>query len=72
MKRTVAKTMTTIDAAELIRNQIGEHIQEKVEKIQEQKAVARGHLRRMMDVLFCSEPENRYDLSPAMRAKLYL
>ena len=68
MKRTAARTMTTIDAAELIRNQI----EEKVEKIQEKRASVRSRLARGIRFLFNAETENPYNLTPAMNARLYL
>jgi hypothetical protein len=56
----------------MVRNRIEEHIQEKVEKIQEKKAAAKGRLRRLIRFLFSCEAVNPYDLSPEMQARLFL
>ncbi len=72
MANTAVRAFTTIDATEMVRNRIEEHIQEKVEKIQEKKVAARGRLRRAISFLFSCESVNPYDLSPEMQARLYL
>ena len=72
MANTAVRAFTTIDVTEMVRNRIEEHIQEKVEKIQEKKVAARGRLRRAISFLFSCESVNPYDLSPEMQARLYL
>ena len=72
MTNTVVRSFSTVETAEIVRNQIEEHIQEKVEKIHEKKAAARGRLRRAIDFLFSCNSDNPYQLSPSMKAKLYL
>ena len=46
MTNTAVKTFTAIETTEMFRNQIEEHIQERVEKIQETRTVVRGRIRR--------------------------
>ena len=72
MANTAVRTVTTIDATEMVRNHIEEHIQEKVGKIQEKKAAARGRLRRAISFLFECDSSDSGNLSPDMQAKLYL
>ena len=72
MANTAVRAFSTIDATEMVRNRIEEHIQEKVEKIQEKKAAAKGRLRRLIRFLFSCEAVNPYDLSPEMQARLFL
>ena len=72
MSNTAVRAFTTIDATEMVRNRIEEHIQEKVEKIQEKKAAAKGRLRRFVRFLFSCESVNPYDLNPEMQARLFL
>ena len=72
MTNTAVRAFTTIDATEMVRNQIEEHIQEKVEKIQEKKAAAKGRLRRIISFLFSCDSGNPCTLSPDMQARLYL
>ncbi len=56
----------------MVRNQIEDHIQERVEKIQEKRIVVRGRIRRALSFLFSCNEENPHELSPAMRARLFL
>ncbi len=56
---------TIIGTAGIVKNQIGEHIQEK-------KATAKGRLRRAISFLFSSGTDNPYNLPADMKAKLYL
>ena len=72
MENTAVRTFTTIGTTEMVRNQIEEHIQEQVEKIQEKRAAARGRVRRAISFLFICGSVNPYDLNPEMQAKLYL
>jgi len=65
MTTATVKTYATIDKANKMRNQIGKHIQEK-------KVTIKGSLARTIDFLFSCESDNPYNLSPAMKAKLYL
>ena len=72
MTNTALRTLTVRDTADMVRNRFEEHIQEKVEKIQEQKAVTKGRLGRMIRFLFSSESANPYGLRPDMQAKMFL
>ena len=72
MTNTAVKTFTAIETTEMVRNQIEEHIQERVEKIQETRTVVRGRIRRAHSFLFSCNAENPHELSPAMRARLFL
>ena len=72
MTNTAVKTFTAIETTEMFRNQIEEHIQERVEKIQETRTVVRGRIRRALSFLFSCNEENPHELSPAMRARLFL
>ena len=72
MTNTAVKTFTAIETTEIVRNQIEEHIQEQVEKIQETRTVVRGRIRRALSFLFSCNEENPHEFSPAMRARLFL
>ena len=72
MTHTAASKLTIIDAAEIKRIQIGEHIQQQAEKIQEKKVAAKGRLRRAISFLFSCESDSPYNLPADMKAKLYL
>lgn len=72
MTNTAVKTFTAIETTEMVRNQIEEHIQERVEKIQETRTVVGGRIRRALSFLFSCNEENPHELSPAMRARLFL
>ena len=61
-------TGKSITATEMI----GEHIQEKVEMIQERRAAANGRLHRAISFLFNCKADNPHNLQPAMQARLYL
>ena len=68
MTNTTANAFNTVNNADMIRN----HIQDKVEKIQEKKAAAKGRIRRAIDFLFSCESDNPYNLPADMKAKMYL
>ena len=72
MTSTAVKTFTAIETTEMVRNQIEEHIQERVKKIQEKRIVVRGRIRRALSFLFSCNEENPHEFSPAMRARLFL
>ena len=72
MTHTAASKLTLIDTAEIKRIQIGEHIQQQAEKIQEKKIAARSRLRRVISFLFDCETDNPYNLPADMNARLYL
>ena len=72
MTNTAARNFTTIDAAEMARNQIGEHIQGKIGQIREKRTAARGRLRKAISFLFSCGETNTYNLPADMQAKLYL
>ena len=72
MTHTAASKLTFIDNAEMTRIQIGEHIQQKAEKIQEKHVAVKGRLHRAISFLFDCESENPYNLPADMKAKLYL
>ena len=52
----------------MIRNHIGD----KVEKIQEKKAVAKDRLHKTIGFLFSCESGNPFNLPADMKAKMYL
>ena len=58
MTNTAVKTLTAIETTEMVRNQIEEHIQERVVKIQEKRIVVRGRIRRALSFLFSCNEEN--------------
>ena len=68
MTITTANTFNTANNADMIRN----HLQDKVEKIQEKRASAKGCLRRAVDFLFSCESANSYHLPADMKARMYL
>ena len=72
MTNTAVKTFTAIETTEMVRNQIEEHIQEQVEKIQEKRTIVRGRLRRFISFLLSCEEDTPSQLSPSMKARLYL
>ena len=72
MTNTAVKTLTAIETTEMVRNQIEEHIQERVEITQETRTVVSGRIRRALSFLFSCNEENPHELSPAMRARLFL
>ena len=72
MTNTAVKTFTAIETTEMVRNQIEEHIQERVEKIQETRTAVRGRICRALSFLFSCNEENPHELSPSMKARLYL
>ena len=72
MANTAFRAFTAIDATEMVRDRIEEHIQEKVGKIHEKKAAAKGRLRRFIRFLLSCEAVNPYDLSPEIQARLFL
>ena len=72
MANTAVRAFTAIDAPEMVRDRIEEHIQEKVGKIHEKKAAAKGRLRRFIRFLLSCEAVNPYDLSPEIQARLFL
>ena len=72
MTNTAVKTFTAIETTEMVRNQIEEHIQERVEKIHEKRVAARSRLRRFISFLLSCEEDVPSQLSPAMKARLYL
>ena len=51
---------------------IRDHIGDKVEKLQEKKAVAKDRLHRTIDFLFSCESGNPFNLPADMKAKMYL
>lgn len=71
MNNMAASTLTTIDTAEMVANHIGDHVQEKVEKIREKKAAGKGLLRRVINFLLSCEADFPYNLPVDMQMKLY-
>lgn len=72
MSNAAVRTMTVNDSMAMVRNQVEEHIQEKVDKIQMKKAVAEGRLRKAIRFLFSCDSANPCSLNPEMQARLYL
>ena len=72
MTNTRTRALTTIDTAELVRNQLGEQLQEHVERMHKREAAARGRLRRAIRFLFATNADRPGGLSPAMQARRYL
>ena len=68
MTHTEARELTLIDAAEMARIRIGEHIRKKAEKNRAEK----GRLRRLISFLFSCEPVNPYNLPADINVRLYL
>ncbi len=64
MTNTAARNYNTIEATEIVKNRIREHIREK--------EAVRSRLRRAIKFLFSCDAANPYYLNPEMQAKLYL
>ena len=68
MTNTTVNTIHNTNTAGMIRNHIGN----KVEKMQEKKAVAKDRLHRTIGFLFSCESGNPFNLPADMKAKMYL
>jgi len=68
MTKTTVNTIHHMNTACMIRNHIGD----KAEKIQEQKAVAKDRLHRTIDFLFSCGSDNPFNLPADMKAKMFL
>ena len=68
MTNTTVNTIHHTNIAGMIRNHIGD----KVEKLQEKKAVAKDRLQRTIDFLFSCGSDNPLKLPADMKAKMFL
>ena len=68
MTNTTVNTIHHTNTAGMIRNHIGD----KVEKLQEKKAVAKDRLHRTIDFLFSCGSDNPLKLPADMKAKMFL